>query len=481
MTRSTGLWIRLAVAAAILAALGLGAAAVLWRVLPADGMVAQGLVVDGIPVDRGMSAERVALDRLRGRLDHRVTLIYEQRPVLTTSLAELGAEVDFAQAQQAVLSVGRRGSPWQRLDDVLAARAGRLAVRLPRCRIAVDRLAERLADEKEKRDRIGRPARWDFEAEAATEHQDGIELDVYGALLALQQAARSGTDRAFVPVRRIAPSPTQEQLAAVDRSEVLARYQTRFAYWGGKAGRAQNIHRAATALDGAALMPGEVMSFNAVVGPRSLAGGFAHAPEIYKGEMRKGVGGGTCQVASTLYAAVYQAGLDIVERSPHSRPSGYVPLGMDATVAYPHVDLKLRNPFAFPIVLRAIVEPGSLAFELQGKERPAVVRLGSETIKVRPYEREVREASWLAEGKVVRKQKGIRGLTVRKIRRIQLLEGTERVEQTTDVYPPTKEVYLVAPGTDVEAVLPPLPEDVAGADATASRAPQALTPPSRSL
>ena len=75
--------------------------------------------------------------------------------------------------------------------------------------------------------------------------------------------------------------------------------------------------------------------------------------------MVEGTGGGTCQVASTLHAIAFFGGLDIVQRLPHSRPSGYIPAGLDATVVYPVVDLKLRNPFTFPVVVHATVSANS--------------------------------------------------------------------------------------------------------------------------
>jgi len=128
---------------------------------------------------------------------------------------------------------------------------------------------------------------------------------------------------------------------------------------------------------------------------------------------------------------------------------------------YPTVDLKLRNPYGFPIVLRAALDKGTLAFELRGRERPATVDLATATVGVAPFKRKVEEASWVKEGKYVLKQKGIRGYSIRKTRTIRLAGGEERVEVTTDVYPPTFEIYLVPPGTDVDAVLPPPlpPED----------------------
>jgi len=77
-----------------------------------------------------------------------------------------------------------------------------------------------------------------------------------------------------------------------------------------------------------------------------------------------------CQIASTLHAASFFAGLEIVSSTPHSRPSAYIPMGLDSTVVYPTTDLKLRNPFDFPVVMHYQVNQGSVKVELLGKERP---------------------------------------------------------------------------------------------------------------
>jgi vancomycin resistance protein YoaR len=244
----------------------------------------------------------------------------------------------------------------------------------------------------------------------------------------------------------------------IGTSTVVAHYETRFGFLGGQAGRAQNIARAAAQIDGVVLMPGDLLSFNEVVGPRTAENGFATAPEIYKGELRDGIGGGTCQVSGTLHAAALFGGVDIVQRSNHSRPSGYIGLGLDATVVYPDVDLRLKNPYDFALVVHATVDRGVLRIELRGRERPAEVRLSTETIGFAAFKRKVEEATWLDAGDVKLKQRGIRGISIRKTRRIQRHAGAatrERVEVTTDVYPPTAEIYIVAPGADLEAVLPP--------------------------
>jgi hypothetical protein len=164
-----------------------------------------------------------------------------------------------------------------------------------------------------------------------------------------------------------------------------------------------------------------------------------------------------------------------VERANHSRPSGYIRMGLDATVVYPTVDLKLRNPHPFPLVAHASLERGTLTFELRGREQPVTVELATATLGVSPFKRKVEEAPWLAEGKFKLKQKGIRGYSIRKTRTIALPSGDRRVEVTTDVYPPTFEIYLVPPGSDVDALLPPLAPDE-DARTASNDAPAAPTP-----
>jgi hypothetical protein len=148
----------------------------------------------------------------------------------------------------------------------------------------------------------------------------------------------------------------------------------------------------------------------------------------------------------------------VVERLPHSRPSAYITMGLDATVVYPVVDLKIRNSFAFPIVIHSFTEGGKVTFELLGKERPAKVVFGRHVLAWRPYTRKVEEMPGLSSDKIIRKQHGIRGFKILRTRTITLSDGTVRKEHNVDVYPPTVETYLVAPGTDPDAVLSPLPD-----------------------
>jgi vancomycin resistance protein YoaR len=444
---------------------GAGAAAAAAAVLPPAGATARGLRIGGVEIPAGTQPRAAAEGRARDALARRVRLTWGGEEIARASLAELGATIDVAAIASQAARIGHEEDLVERLDAALAARTGRVDIPV-RVSVPIEPLAARLAAFKDDRDTAPLSARLDFVTGEPTEHSPGRYVDVYGAAAAIDRAiaarpAGSGEEAVAIPAFEIAPSAPRELVATLDASEVLSRFETRFGYIGPETNRAQNIRRAASMMDGVVLMPDEIISFNRLIGPRSVDNGFATAPEIYKGEMREGVGGGSCQVAGTLHAAAFFGGLSIVERSNHSRPSGYIRIGLDATVVYPTVDLKLQNPYPFPVVLHASIDKGTLAFEVRGRERPATVELATATVGVEPFKRKVEEATWVKEGKFVLKQKGIRGYSIRKTRTIHLQTGEERVEVTTDVYPPTFEIYLISPGTDADAILPPIvpPED----------------------
>lgn len=466
---------RWAISAAILGSTAGALAFVHAEMFPREGEVARGLRVGGVVVSSGDTGDDAAQRAARHALGRRVTMTWAGAPLVSASVEELGGRVDAKAIAASAQAVGRRGGFFEQLDDVLRARRGEIDVPV-RVSIPAEPLAERLSRVKEERDTAPVAARLDVAHHTASAHAPGRYLDVYGAVEAIGSAIRAaaptdGGVTAEAPTFEIGPSASAEVVAAIDVSKVLSRFETHFGYLGNQAGRAQNVYRAAAQMEGVVLMPGEVVSFNANVGARSTDNGFALAPEIYKGELRDGIGGGTCQVSGTLHAAAYLGGIDIVERANHSRPSGYIRMGLDATVVYPTVDLKLRNPYDFPLVIHRVIDKGTITFELLGARRVATVSFDTQTVGTSPFKRKIEETSALAEGAVRLKQKGIKGYSVKKTRVIHLVDGRSRIEVTTDTYPPTFEIYQVAPGTDVEQVLPPLADGrTASIDAPAEAA-----------
>ena len=128
-----------------------------------------------------------------------------------------------------------------------------------------------------------------------------------------------------------------------------------------------NIRQAAQSLDGVYIQPRAVFSFNQVVGPRTLERGYLPAPVFMVAETLDSVGGGICQVSSSLYNAALLAGLEVVERHPHYRQVESVPPGLDATVWYGLADLRLRNPFPWPVRLRLQIRGQNLIVSVLGR------------------------------------------------------------------------------------------------------------------
>ena len=143
----------------------------------------------------------------------------------------------------------------------------------------------------------------------------------------------------------IQPFITTADLAQVD--SILGEYSTY--YYPGA--RGDNIWLAADAISNKIVKTGWVFSFNDTVGPRSYSAGYQNAPVIINGKTEDGVGGGVCQVSSTLYNAILLAGLTPTERTPHFFKSGYVGAGRDATVAENYIDFKFRNDLPHPVYL----------------------------------------------------------------------------------------------------------------------------------
>lgn len=124
----------------------------------------------------------------------------------------------------------------------------------------------------------------------------------------------------------------------------------------GSPGRVTNIRLSLAAINNTLVFPGEVFSFNEVVGERTPEKGYKPAPVIYGEAVADGVGGGICQTSTTLYNAVRRAELEIVERRMHSIAPSYIRHGMDATVAWPHTDFKFRNNSEYPIIVKGEIQ-----------------------------------------------------------------------------------------------------------------------------
>ncbi len=200
-----------------------------------------------------------------------------------------------------------------------------------------------------------------------TRSRAGELLDIETLVEDLDDAAAGkGLRTVFVALRPAMPKLSTEEATRTGLASVGSQFTTYFDPR--NSARAQNIARAAKLVDGTVVSPGETFSLNAVMGPRTLNRGFDYAPVIASDNvLRQGVGGGICQYATTLFNAVFFAGLPVVERHAHSFYISHYPVGRDATVSWGGTDFRFRNDTNRSLTIRSWVDGDELAVALVGK------------------------------------------------------------------------------------------------------------------
>lgn len=205
------------------------------------------------------------------------------------------------------------------------------------------------------------------------EGSDGRLPDKNKILKDIDKSLNGGFER--VNVRFTKQSRTKTLAAVKEETRLLSGFTTHFD--GGNLNRVSNIRLAAAKINGTVLNGGKTLSFNDIVGARVKERGFLTAKIIENGEFTEGVGGGVCQVSTTLYNAALLSGLKIEEYHPHTLAVGYVPPSRDAMVSGKTFDLKIKNNGKTPVYIRANVTDGSVTFDIYGKSDGAKYSLKS--------------------------------------------------------------------------------------------------------
>mgnify|MGYP001063935259 CR=1 FL=1 len=185
-----------------------------------------------------------------------------------------------------------------------------------------------------------------------------ISLDEAKAMLEEEK------DEYVIPLKILYPNVTTNMIGTEAFPDLLSTYSTKYSTR--DKDRTTNLQLAANKINGTVLMPGEVFSYNQVVGERTIAAGYKEAPIYVSGEVVDGLGGGICQITSTLYNAVLYANLGIVSRSNHQFVPSYVTASRDATVVYGAIDFKFKNTRDYPIKITCSVSNGIATFNIYG-------------------------------------------------------------------------------------------------------------------
>ncbi|MBQ0105572.1 MAG: VanW family protein [Armatimonadetes bacterium] len=192
--------------------------------------------------------------------------------------------------------------------------------------------------------------------------RDGMTVDKKLLAEKIEKALFHGEETVDFSVKIVKPKITAESLQSVNKK--LGSFSTK--YNSGKVQRSHNLAVACRKINESLVMPGETFSFNGTVGPRNARTGFQNAIVFQDGEEVEGMGGGICQVSSTLFNATLLSGLQISQRRCHSLKVAYVPLGRDAMVSYGSSDFRFRNNTSYPVAVFISAGGGTLSAEIWG-------------------------------------------------------------------------------------------------------------------
>lgn len=167
-----------------------------------------------------------------------------------------------------------------------------------------------------------------------------------------------------IPLNIISPNVTTNMIGTEAFPDLLSSFSTKYA--ASNRNRTTNLILASNKINGTVIMPGETFSYNKVVGARTIAAGYKEAPIYVSGEVVDGVGGGICQITTTLYNAVVYANLEITQRTNHQFVPSYAPASRDATVVYGALDFQFKNNRNYPIKLVSSVSGGIATFQIFG-------------------------------------------------------------------------------------------------------------------
>lgn len=279
-----------------------------------------------------------------------------------------------------------------------------------------------------------------------TKEHTGLIIDTEALITEIKGLDIHKLDPEFqVKLKEQIPLITAAQLEDQKITGLLASYTTRFDPT--QTARSDNVRIAARALDMAVIKPGDTLSFNQIVGERTVEAGYKDAYIIVNGEFVPGLAGGICQVSSTLYNTGLFANLAVTQRSNHDLAISYAPLGQDATVAYPDLDLKFNNNSGGYLLVRTRTNYNSVTIEMYGKVKPGQeVFIGNTIESVLPVVEKRLVDETMAHGTSVLKQQGQPGYIVKSTRTVKVngaIVSNEPLKQSR--YQALPKVFSVGP------------------------------------
>ena len=353
---------------------------------------------------------------------------------------DIGFNYEYEDAVTKAYDIGHKGNYFKRVADVVSTQLGRQDIKL-NYSYDSDFIKSRLAEIAKEVDQEAKDATIVLKEPGfvITDEVEGIKLDVDKSF----DLVKFQVDKAAAEDVALVIATTQPEIKRADLENIkdkLGEYSTKFN--AADVDRTHNIKIATSSASNVLVRPGEIFSIDKIVGPRLAKYGFKEAKVIINNELVPGIGGGVCQVSSTLYNAALLSNMKIVERRSHSLPLSYIPMGRDATISENYIDLKFQNTTPYPIYVSGEVKGSWVKFSIYGRnDNPGrAVKIKTEVVKKTDPQIKIIEDPTLPEGTEVEEKKAYTGYVV-KSWRIIMENGKEIASEELPL-----SVYRVANG-----------------------------------
>ncbi len=407
----------------------------------------KGIMIENLDISRldREEAKKRAVEYINDEfVNQTITLKYNDLQWIF-SLSDIDYSFNIEETLNEAYGLGRNGSIFQRLSNIINIRREKRQL-LIKTNYNSNKIRKFLEGVKKSIDCEPKNAIINYKDGNISFEMEkkGQKLDIEDNLLKLEKKFDKKEFEPFeLNVESIEPVISYNDIKEINGE--LSVFSTRFD--SSKENRSYNIALACSKINNTLLMPGNEFSMDKTLESRTLANGYKKAPVIINGEFVDGIGGGICQVTTTLYNAVLLSRLKVVDRTHHSWPLGYVSAGRDATISEGSIDFKFKNDRNYPIVLFASVSGNNITINILGRKQDSQkVVLHTEILDVyEPQGSDIIIDNSVPVGEIIVDKKGRNGIKVLVYRDILDENGTllKREKISLDKYNPIKPVIRV--------------------------------------
>lgn len=354
---------------------------------PADDRICNGVRIETVDVS-GMTEEEahIAVDGFITGLAGRTLEVDVNGKKVTTSMERIGFTCSSSEAIDKALLLGKQGNIFKNYAELKKIASEGTVYHLSYS-YSEKKLKKFVSGDCNKKCTSAKNSKIKMKNGKLmyTEARQGVTIDVDATVGNIKKALEEQEDEDVVKVAATVtleePSVTKELASRC--KDKLGGFSTEYNQW--NVSRSKNVANAARLINGSVVYPGETFSVHDAISPMTEKNGYYAAPSYSNGQVVDSIGGGVCQVSTTLYNAVLKAELEVIERSPHSMLVSYVRPSMDAAIAGDYKDFKFRNNTDVPIYIEGAADSGTIYFRIYGEETRSedrMVSFESETLEV---------------------------------------------------------------------------------------------------